>query len=170
MGWLGDRAQFDRLVSASLPAALRFAVRLTGRLDTAEEVVQEAMLAASRSWKTYRGEAQFRTWLLRIVVNTYRNQLSRTVRSRPLADEIVDSTQRPPSDLATAAELSETVAHCVAELPLKQREVIVLSIYEGLDADQIAQVLEMTIANIYSTLSLARAKLKRQLEPYLAKQ
>src|SRR5215831_6144666 len=100
MGWLGDRAQFDRLVSASLPAALRFAVRLTGRLDTAEEVVQEAMLAASRSWKTYRGEAQFRTWLLRIVVNAYRNQLGRAAGPQSLESDLVDVRQRSPSDMA----------------------------------------------------------------------
>jgi RNA polymerase sigma-70 factor, ECF subfamily len=164
----GKRAQFDRLMSASLPAALRFAVRLTGRLDTAEEVVQEAMLAASRSWKTYRGEAQFRTWLLRIVVNTFRNQLARPVGPKTLETDLVDVRQRSPSELAAAAELSENIARCVAELPLRQREVLVLAVYENLDATQIAEVLEMSIANVYSTLSLARAKLRCQLEPYLA--
>ena len=130
----GKRAQFDRLMSASLPAALRFAVRLTGRLDTAEEVVQEAMLAASRSWKTYRGEAQFRTWLFRIVVNTFRNRLARPTGPKSLETDLVDVRQRSPSDLAAAAELSETIARCVAELPLRQREVLVLSVYENLDA------------------------------------
>jgi RNA polymerase sigma-70 factor (ECF subfamily) len=168
MALVGNRAQFDRLMSASLPAALGFAVRLTGRLDTAEEVVQEAMLAASRSWKTYRGEAQFRTWLLRIVVNTFRNRLGRPAGPESLEADLVDVRQRSPSDMAAAAELSETIARCVAELPLRQREVLVLSVYEGLDAAQIADVLEMSIANVYSTLSLARTKLRSQLEPYLA--
>ncbi len=122
MAFAGKRAQFDRLMSASLPAALAFAVRLTGRLDTAEEVVQEAMLAASRSWKTYRGEAQFRTWLLRIVVNTYRNRLGRPAGPQSLEADLVDVRQRTPSDMAAAAELSETIARLVAELPLRQRE------------------------------------------------
>jgi RNA polymerase sigma-70 factor (ECF subfamily) len=164
----GKRAKFDRLMSASLPAALQFAVRLTGQLDAAEDVVQEAMLRAARSWKTFRGEAQFRTWLLRIVVNTYRDRLNQPSSPETLVDDLVDPTQPSPGDAASAAELAETVARCVAALPLRQREVIVLSTYEGLDAKEIADVLELSIANVYSTLSLARAKLRRQLEPYLA--
>jgi RNA polymerase sigma-70 factor, ECF subfamily len=164
----GKRAAFDRLVSASLPAALAFAARLTGSFDTAEDVVQEAMLQASRSWKTYRGDAQFRTWLFQIVVNTYRNRLKRASPTNSLPDDLVDSQQCSPSDMASASELSQTVARCVAELPLRQREVLVLSTFEGLDATQISQVLEMSVANVYSTLSAARAKLKQQLELYLA--
>jgi len=126
------------------------------------------MLAASRSWKTYRGDAQFRTWLLRIVVNTYRNRLGRPAGPQSLETDLVDVRQQSPAEMAAAAELSETIARHVAELPLRQREVLVLSVYEGLDAAQIADVLEMNIANVYSTLSLARAKLRSQLEPYLA--
>ena len=164
----GKRAQFDELVSASLPAALRFAVRLTGRLDKAEEVVQEAMLSASRSWKTYRGDSQFQTWLFRIVVNTFRSWLARPAVPKTLALDVVDPSQRSPSEAASAGELSETVAACVADLPLRQREVVVLSVYEGLDAGQIAKVLSMSIENVYSTLSVARAKLRRQLGAYLA--
>jgi RNA polymerase sigma-70 factor, ECF subfamily len=164
----GDRATFDRLVSASLPAALRFAVRLTGRLDTAEEVVQEAMLAASRSWKSFRGQSQFQTWLLRIVVNTHRNQLARRGPPESLKHDLVDRNQTSPSDSAATAELAERVAGCIAALPWRQREVIVLSTYEGLDAPQIAEVLEVTVENVYSTLNVARAKLRQQLESYLA--
>jgi RNA polymerase sigma-70 factor, ECF subfamily len=163
----GDRATFDRLVSASLPAALRFAVRLTGRLDTAEDVVQEAMLAASRSWKNFRGQSQFQTWLLRIVVNSHRNQLARRPPPETLKD-LVDPAQSSPSESASTAELAERVAQCVAALPLRQREVIVLSAYEGLNAPQIAEVLEMKIENVYSTLNVARTKLRQQLEAYLA--
>jgi RNA polymerase sigma-70 factor (ECF subfamily) len=168
MGFSGKRDQFDRLMSASLPAALRFAVRLTGNLDAAEDVVQEAMLAASRSWKTFRGEAQFRTWLLRIVVNTFRNRLAKPAEAKRLEIDLVDPGQCSPSDSAAAAELSDHVARCIGHLPLRQREVIVLSAYEGLDAAQIAEVLEMNMANVYSTLNVARTKLRECLEPYFA--
>ncbi len=153
----GNRSAFDELVSLHLPVALRFAVRLTGRLDTAEDIVQEAMLSASRSWKTFRGEAQFRTWLLRIVVNTFRNRLARTRPMQTLDDDLIDPSERSPSELASAAELSETVARCIERLPLRQREVILLSTYERLSAVEIAAVLEIGVANVHSTLSLARA-------------
>jgi RNA polymerase sigma-70 factor (ECF subfamily) len=168
MAWTGKRGQFEELVSASLPAALRLAVRLTGRLDTAEEVVQDALLSASRSWKTYRGEARFQTWLFRIVVNTFRDRLARRAEPKTLVEDVIDPGQRSPSDAASAGELSLAVAGCVAQLPVRQREVIVLSVYEGLEAGQIAEVLSMSIENVYSTLSIARAKLRRQLGAYLA--
>ena len=168
MALSGDRAAFDRLLSASLPAALRFALRLTGRLDAAEDVVQDAMLAASRGWKSFRGHSQFQTWLFRIVVNSHRNQVARRRPPESLIAEPVDGRQSPPIESAWANELSEQVAKCVAALPLRQREVIVLSVYEGMDAAGIAEVLCMTMENVYSTLNVARGKLRQQLEPYLA--
>ena len=118
------------------------------------------MLQASRSWKTYRGDAQFRTWLFQIVINTYRNRLKRASPTNSLPDELVDSQQCSAQRHGVAAELSQTVARCVAELPLRQREVLVLSTYEGLDAAQISQVLEMNVANVYSTLKRCPGKAK----------
>jgi RNA polymerase sigma-70 factor, ECF subfamily len=168
MTWPGKRAQFEERVSASLPAALRLAVRLTGRLDAAEEVVQEAMLSASRSWKTYRGDARFQTWLFRIVVNTFRDRLARRAEPNTLIEDVIDPGQQSPSEAAMAGELSQMVARCVSALPARQRELIVLSAYEGLDAGDIAEVLSMSVDNVYATLSVARGKLRRQLGTYLA--
>lgn len=164
----GKRATFERLVSANLPVALRFAVRLTGRLDTAEDVVQEAMLRASRSWQSFRGESQFKTWLLRIVINVYRDQHRGPATPEKLIDDLVESDQPTSCDVAAAAELADRIAHGVAALPLRQREVLVLSAYEGLTTREIADTLGISEANVYSTLNAARDKLRRVLAPYLA--
>ncbi|HEV8003265.1 MAG TPA: sigma factor, partial [Planctomycetaceae bacterium] len=56
-----DQLELDRLVSEHLSAALRFATRLTGDVDAAEDVLQEALVRVARSWKTFRREAQFQT-------------------------------------------------------------------------------------------------------------
>jgi len=162
------RANFDRLMAESLPGALRFALRLSSNADTADELVQEAMLRAARSWKTFRGESRFETWLFRIVVNVFRDHAGRARREDPLSEESIDAGQRLPSEQAIAGELGELVARCVSALPERQREVLVLSVYEGLSAREIATVLGTNEANVYSTLSLAREKLRRQLAPYLA--
>ena len=69
-----DRSTVDRLVVEHLPVALRFALRLTGSTDTAEDVVQESLCRVLRSWRSYRGDATFRTWLLQIVVNVDRDR------------------------------------------------------------------------------------------------
>jgi len=59
-----DRETFDGLVLEHLPMAQRFAIRLTGRSDLAEKIVQAALLRVSRSWSSYRGDSSFRTWLM----------------------------------------------------------------------------------------------------------
>ena len=66
--------ELDRLVTQNLSAALRFATRLTGTLDAAEDVLQEALVRVARSWKSFRKEAEFRTWLFRIVINVFRDR------------------------------------------------------------------------------------------------
>src|SRR3954466_7708469 len=54
-----DRHTFDRLMLGHLLPAQRFAVRLTGDADAAEEVVQEALVRAARGWATFRGRSTF---------------------------------------------------------------------------------------------------------------
>jgi RNA polymerase sigma-70 factor (ECF subfamily) len=73
-----DQIELDRLVTEHLPSALRFATRLTGDIDAAEEVVQEALVRVARSWKTFRGEARFQTWLFQIVINVFRSRCHAT--------------------------------------------------------------------------------------------
>ena len=77
MAQFGERASLQRLVDACLPQALRFALCLTGQLDAAEELVQDAMLRASHSWRSFRGDSDFRTWLFRIVINCFHDRLER---------------------------------------------------------------------------------------------
>ena len=69
-----DRQMVDQLVVKHLPAAFRFAQRLTNDADTAEEVVQEALCRVLGRWKSYRGEASFGTWMMQIVVNVDRDR------------------------------------------------------------------------------------------------
>ncbi len=162
------RSTFDRQLKEHLPRAMRFAVRLTGDIDVAEEVVQEAMVRAARSWKTYRGEASFRSWLYRIVVNTFRDRLARGTSTRELAEEPIDAKGREPSELAMARELGELVAVEVSALPPRQREVMVLSAFEAMEAREIAAVLRVSEESVYSNLHLARNRLRQRLARYLA--
>jgi RNA polymerase sigma-70 factor (ECF subfamily) len=164
-----DRQTFDRLVLEHLPAALRLAVRLTGRTDLAEDVVQNALLKASGRWHTFRGESAFRTWLLQIVVHAFRDDWDR--RSRRKADSLIgeptDRRANDPADLAAVSELGPAVAAAVSNLPPRQREVLVLHTYEQLSDGQIAVVLGIAPQNVRTTLHLARQHLREVLRPYL---
>ncbi len=162
-------SSLDRLVREHLPATLAFATRLCGDVDMAEEIVQEALVRAVRSWASFRGESAFRTWLLRIVINVFRDRLKATsdvVASLDDDCQLPDATSARPDETAMAGELAHLVADEVSRLPPRQREVLVLSVYEGLSAREVAAVVGIREANVYSTLHAARARLKEKLAPY----
>ncbi len=160
----------DRLVQMHLNDALQLAVRLSGRPETAEEIVQEALLKVAKSWKNFREESAFRTWLFRIVINVFRDWLKRRESFQAL-DEASCSLADPKADRPDSAmlrkEFHEFVAERISALPPRQREVLVLMTYEDLTAAETAQVLGITEANVHSTLHIARDRLRRELAPYL---
>lgn len=128
---LDEKAALDRLVVEYLPAALRFALRLTGNADEAEDLVQDALVRVARAWSSFRGEAAFRTWLFQIVVNAFRDRLRRP-RMDSLDEEVDDRRGAGPAETALQDELGELVAQKVSGLPPRQREVLVLTMYEQL--------------------------------------
>jgi RNA polymerase sigma-70 factor (ECF subfamily) len=163
-----DRHTFDQLVSSHLPAAMRFAVRLSGDVHAAEDLVQEALYRAARAWQSFRGQAAFKTWLFQIVVNVFRDQLGKSEPgAAELKDDLADARSREPADHVEAGELGPMVARLVSALPPRQREVLVLVAYEGLTPAQAAAVLAISETNARANLAHARQRLKEQLAPYL---
>jgi RNA polymerase sigma-70 factor (ECF subfamily) len=166
-----DRATFERLVLEHLPAAHRFAIRLTGDADAGEEVMQEALLKASRAWQTFAGRSTFRTWLLQIVINAFRDHRSAKVAAGrngtagPLPDDVPDLKASDPAGRMSGAEQGERIARLVSALPPRQREVFVLHAYEGLAPAQIAAVLGIEESNTRANLHFARQRLKAWLAP-----
>jgi RNA polymerase sigma-70 factor, ECF subfamily len=165
-----DRATFDRLVQEHLPAAERLAVRLTGQTQTAEDLVQNALLRACRGWKTFAGRRAFRTWLFQIVVHAFRDDISRRSPRPSESLETQERDRRPndPPTLAAAAELGRIVAGAVSRLPPRQREVIVLHTYQQLTDAEVAAALNTTSQNVRTTLHLARQRLRVVLRAYLS--
>src|SRR5688500_13716184 len=170
MGPIADRTIFDQLVLELLSAAHRFAVRLTGERDEAEEVVQDALARAARGWRTYsgRGGASFRTWLFQVVVNAFRDRLERAGRRQdvgaggdggsgdagsgtnhhPLTEHLPDPRAPDPAAAAEAGELGTLAARFVSEPPPRQREVLVLCAFENLSALEVAGVLGISHQNV----------------------
>lgn len=159
-----DRDSFERLVLEHLSAAQRFAIRLTGSVDDAEDVVQEALVRVAKGWKGYRGGSSFRTWMFQVIVNVFRDSISRRRPAESVDVGAVDGNVAcDPVASAEGEELREQVARLVSGLPARQREVLVLSAYEGMEVREIASVLAMTEQNVRTNLHLARRRLKERL-------
>ena len=158
-----DRNEVDRLVVEHLPVALRFALRLTGNTDRAEEVVQEALCRVLRSWRSYRGDASFRTWMLQIVLNVDRDRRRRALRTERVAVAGATTETVRPDEQAAANELQAAIRAAIDALPERQREVALLSLGEGLAAQEVAKVLETTEANVHTCLHLARKRIAQAI-------
>ena len=167
MGRSADKAGLDRLVSRHLSETLRFATRLTGDPEAAEEVVQEALVRVAGSWRSFRGEARFRTWLFRIVINAFRDRVAGRTRIGSLESDPADHRTMDPASMVLADELGRLIAARVSALPPRQREVLVLTAYEGLSSREVADVLGISEANVYATLHVARQRLRKELAPHL---
>jgi RNA polymerase sigma-70 factor (ECF subfamily) len=167
----GCRQLLEQFVAGHLPEVLRFAVRLTGRLEWAEDVVQEALYRAVRSIHSYRGQAQLRTWFYRILITAFRDHLASQARHAPpgeLAEDPIDPRGEDAPLLAMAGELQELIAQRVSALPPRQREVLVLVTYEHMLPDEVAGLLGISPSNVHVNLHCARARLRAELAPYLS--
>jgi RNA polymerase sigma-70 factor (ECF subfamily) len=153
-----DSQAVDQLVLKHLPATLRFAQRLTNDSDAAADVVQEALCRVLTSWKTFRGDASFSTWMMQIVLNVERDRRRRREILRPPPEEVA-STAASPNEQAAAAELEEMIRGVIENLPDRQREVAILTFGEGLSASDVAYVLQTNEANVHTCIHLARRRI-----------
>jgi RNA polymerase sigma-70 factor, ECF subfamily len=162
-----ERETLEHLVYEHQESMRRLAIRLTGRLESADEIMQECMLRIVRSWSGFRGQSTFKTWATRVLLNVFHDWLA---KQRPVAamKDTSDPRQADPAACAMAEELRRYVAQRVSALPARQREVLVLMFYEGLEADEVAQLLEIQVSCVYANLYQARRRLRTELAPFLA--
>ncbi len=143
----------------------RFAYRLCGSSHDAEDLTQQAFLAAQRHHDQIRDAGKVRAWLVAILRNAYRRSFRRQAAGRPLPlDDIPEPALEPPDD----QPLDEAqLQAALAELPEEFRSVIVLYYLEQLSYREIAELLEIPIGTVMSRLSRGKAALRRKLALHL---
>jgi RNA polymerase sigma-70 factor (ECF subfamily) len=163
------------LLEQHVKTVYRFALRLAGGdAHTAEDLAQEAMLRALRHEGRLRDEGSARIWLFRVTANLWRDQLRRTRVHRSWwqraagADPPPAPAAAPPERRHETAEAAEAALRALDRLPDRQREVLYLTACEGLCIDEIATVLEIGAGAVRSSLSLARQRLRDELESHAA--
>jgi RNA polymerase sigma-70 factor (ECF subfamily) len=145
----------------------RFALRLTGDRDQAEDLTQETLLRAWRHRRRLRDPDRARVWLFKIAANLWRDRVRRA-RRRPdptttSADELPSSNVPPDKQLIDREDVQRTV-DAMDGLPPRQREVLYLYACEELSLAEIADVLDISSNAVKASLSLARKRMRRQLE------
>jgi RNA polymerase sigma-70 factor (ECF subfamily) len=163
----GDRSAFDRLSRRHLDRAYGVALRMTGSRADAEDVVQDVFLRLWTKPDAWRpGQAQFSTWLYRVVVNRCLD-LKRRPRSADL--DSVEEPQDPDSnaeDTLLQAERNRALGGAVARLPERQRAAVVLTYTAGLRNAEAAAAMDISVKAFEALLVRA----KRELRDHLAGQ
>lgn len=131
-----------------------------------EDLTQQVFVAAHRARHRYRGEGQPTTWLYgiatRVVLNALRSwrRRRRLVAALELEAEVVEPS--PEARTEARAELAR-VWRCLMRIPATKRIVYVLHVVEGRSGEQIAQMLQIPVATVWSRLHHARKALDAAL-------
>jgi RNA polymerase sigma-70 factor (ECF subfamily) len=152
---------FERLVMPEARGLLRFARRLTGAMPSAEDLVQEALLKAWRSFHQFRDGSSARAWLYRILINEFYGQ-GRKIRASP---STVSLENRFPAGANSMTAESLEVAEALDSLPLEHRTVLLLGVVEGFTCREISGILSVPIGTVMSRLSRARQAMREKLAP-----
>jgi RNA polymerase sigma-70 factor (ECF subfamily) len=162
----GDRAAFGVLVDRETAAVYRTCLRILGQPHDAEEVTQEAFVAAYRSIGQYRGDGPPGAWLMRIAQRqAYRRLAQRrpgapleSVHESRLADRSTD-----PTRVVLAAESRDAVRDAVAALDEPYREVVTLRFFSELSLAEIADATGRPLGTVKTHLRRGLERLRPSL-------
>jgi RNA polymerase sigma-70 factor (ECF subfamily) len=158
----GDAGSREALYHRFKRRVYALAVRIVGSVD-AEEVAQEAFIRIFRGLTKFRGDAALATWIYRLAVNAALSHRSR--RSAVPQPEPSDDVDAQPSaePVRGDAVLRARMERALARLPVGYRTVIVLHDVEGLEHEEVAQILGCHVGTSKSQLHKARARLREML-------
>lgn len=153
----GDVAAFATLVRRLEPRVRRFLRRTAGH--AADDIAQEAFLRAWQRRGTWRGEASYAGWVLRIAWSTFLDA-ERSAQRRLRREGAAELLLPPPSDV----ELGTAVAQALATLTPRERAVAELSFVQGFSHSEAATILGLPLGTAKTLVSRARARLVHLLE------
>ena len=173
----GDGAALGELLRRNAARVLGLAFRYLGDRAAAEDVVQETFLKLYQARERYRPDAPFGAYLTRIATNVCLSQLRRKRAHSLDADDgdgergrgadLPDPSVVAPGQALADDELVRRVRDAVQQLPDRQRMAILLNKFEGLDYQQVADHLGLTVPATKSLLHRARMALKDVLEGHV---
>ncbi len=169
----GDVTAYNRLVLHYQQVTYNVAYRIMGDPQSAEDMTQEAFVAAYQSLNTFR-DGSFKAWLLRITTNRCYDEL-RKYKRRPQSslDDLTEDNEsfaflRDPGEGPEAQqqrlELIRAIERCLQGLPEDQRITAVLCDVEGYDYNEIAHITRVSLGTVKSRMSRARHKLRDCLQ------
>ena len=146
---------FTNLVLSCEPTLYRVSMSMLKNEKDCEDAVQAAILTAYEKLSTLKNEAYFKTWLVRILINTCNKQLKHAAKFTEIAD----------NDITSASSQEEVEVRVAVEaLPPKIRQTVVLYYIEQFSVKEIKRILKIPEGTVKSRLSKGRQLLRMDLE------
>jgi len=163
----GDRAAFQLLFETYKDRVFSIAVYSSGGdRAIADDVTQQIFLKLFTAIRQFRGDAEFTTWLYRLVVNACLDEKRRRRRLLPWGEEVAlrnPSDKKPQEKQYARLEVSQAVQAAIAELKPKFRLPILLKYIEGLSYEEIASVMGCSKGTVASRLNRGHSQLAKRL-------
>ncbi len=171
----GNAEAMDEFLKRYKNPLFRFIYRMSRNTAEAEEITQEVFMRVHEYRNSYRPTGKFSTWLFGIAHNLYVSRLRKRKPFLPWPtrpdnpDEQADfaSPALSPMETAASQELSEAIRQCIGELPFLQREALILREYEGLDYEEISEILHKPLGTVKTLIYRARMALRDMLVPLI---
>jgi len=162
----------------------RFAFQRAKNEDLAADLVQETLLSAWKSRKSFSGQSTVRTWLIAILKHKWIDYLRKEIRQREYAKLAEDDPTAwfdenngawkhapqqwhdDPAMMCQNEQFMATLKQCVGKLPKKQRLVFDMRELQGLESDEICKVCDVSATNLHVMMHRARLALRHCLEKH----
>lgn len=152
-----DRQAFDDLVDTRTPGLLRTAYLLTGDWATAEDLLQTALVKTWFQWDRVRDKDAAEAYVRQVMTRTFATWWRRKWRGEVATDVL---PERPGYDHYADVDQRHALRRALAELPPRQRAIVVLRFYEDLPEAEVASLLGCSVGTVKSTASRALVRLR----------
>ena len=174
----GNLDAFNTLILHYQDNVFNTALRILGDEDQAADAAQDAFISAFKAIKSFRG-GSFKAWLMRTVTNACYDELRRKKRrpTTPLEPETDDGEEMDsprwladpnltPDQVAEADELEHAIQHCLDNLPVEFKTVVVMADIQGMDYSEVASSVRIPLGTVKSRLARARLRLQECLQGF----
>lgn len=163
----GEEAAFEELVRRYRNDVYGLSYHFLRNREEAWDVSQEVFIKAYRSLNQFRGEAGFKTWILRIAANHCKDHFKKrrvpTVSMDALPTQDFFASQSDPGQALRNTELGAAIQQALDGLPAKHRMAFVLREFEDMSYKEMAEVMACSEGTVMSRLHHARKKLQNKL-------
>lgn len=176
----GDVAAFDALIRKYRERLYGVVYNLTSNREDAADLTQDAFIKAFQSIQRFSGQSSFFTWLYRIAVNSTISHLRKNRLRAFFSLETIDSEEPVARDIIAALtdkaggdrdayvrELQEKLNDAMQKLSIKHRTVVTLFEIDGLNHQEIAEIMDCSVGTVRSRLHYAKQLLQAELQPYI---